>query len=147
VGPQAAQPQRATVGVLVGVRGDHGGAGGAVRVPQAHRAARRGEGRAMNLFVTDPDWGWWIILYFYFGGIAAGAYFTATLTDLLGSEEDRELPRIGYSIACPLVWVCALMLTVDLGRPERFWHMFFKSEVVDAAFAAGWPWSAAGWGE
>ena len=36
-------------------------------------------GRLMNLFVADPHWGWWIILYFYLGGIAAGAYFTATL--------------------------------------------------------------------
>jgi protein NrfD len=99
----------------------------------------------MNLFVADPDWGWWIILYFYLGGIAAGAYFTATLIDLLGSDEDRELARIGYWIAFPLVCLCGLFLTLDLGRPERFWHMLFKSEVVKAAFAEGWPWRGAGW--
>ena len=29
----------------------------------------------MNLFVADPEWGWWIIRYFFLGGIAAGAYF------------------------------------------------------------------------
>jgi formate-dependent nitrite reductase membrane component NrfD len=33
----------------------------------------------MDLFVADPEWRWWIILYFFFGGIAAGAYFTAIL--------------------------------------------------------------------
>jgi len=101
----------------------------------------------MNLFVADPDWGWWIILYFYLGGIAAGAYFTAALIELLGSAEDRELARIGYWIAFPLVCLCGLFLTVDLGRPERFWHMLFKSEVVKAAFADGWPLSGAGWGQ
>jgi formate-dependent nitrite reductase membrane component NrfD len=101
----------------------------------------------MNLFVTDPDWGWWIILYFYMGGIAAGAYFTATLIELLGSEEDRELPRIGYAIAAPLVCLCGLFLIIDLGRPERFWHMLFKSEVVKAAIAEGWPWHSAGWSQ
>jgi formate-dependent nitrite reductase membrane component NrfD len=98
----------------------------------------------MNLFVADPHWGWWIILYFYFGGIAAGAYFIATLIELMGSDEDRELPPIGYRIAFPLVCLCGLFLILDLDRPERFWHMLFKSEVVKAAFAEGWP--LGGWG-
>jgi formate-dependent nitrite reductase membrane component NrfD len=92
----------------------------------------------MDLFVADPQWGLWIILYFYLGGIAAGAYFTATLIDLLGSEEDHELARLGYMVAFPLVCLCGLFLTIDLERPERFWHMLFKSEVVKAGFK-GWP--------
>ncbi len=29
--------------------------------------------RPMNEFVADPHWGWWIVWYFYLGGIAAGA--------------------------------------------------------------------------
>jgi formate-dependent nitrite reductase membrane component NrfD len=101
----------------------------------------------MNLFVADPQWGWWIILYFYLGGIAAGAYFTATLIELVGGEEDRELPRIGYWTAFPLVCLCGLFLIADLDRPARFWHMLFKSEVVRAALAEGWPVSGAGWRE
>src|SRR5438445_10124278 len=96
----------------------------------ANAATKTGGGPAMNLFVADPDWGWWIILYFYLGGIAAGAYFTATLIELVGSAEDRELSVIGYSITFPLVALCGLFLIVDLGRPERYWHMLFKSEVV-----------------
>jgi formate-dependent nitrite reductase membrane component NrfD len=99
----------------------------------------------MNLFVADPDWGWWIILYFYLGGIAAGAYFTATLIELMGGDEDRELARLGYWVAFPLVCLCGLFLTADLGRPERFWHMLFKSEVVKAALDQGWPGTGAGW--
>ena len=31
--------------------------------------------------------------------------------------------------------LCGLFLIVDLHRPERFWHMLFNSEVVQAAFA------------
>jgi protein NrfD len=99
----------------------------------------------MNLFVADPHWGLWIILYFYLGGIAAGAYFTATLIELVGGEEDRELPRIGYWVAFPLVCLCGLFLIIDLDQPTRFWHMLFKSEVVKAAFAEGWPVSRDGW--
>jgi formate-dependent nitrite reductase membrane component NrfD len=99
----------------------------------------------MNLFVADPHWSWWIILYFFFGGLAAGAYFMATLIDLVGDEGDRELARMGYWIAFPLICLCGLFLTVDLERPERFWHMLFKSEVVDEALRQGWPWTSASW--
>ena len=43
----------------------------------------------MNLFVADPEWGGWIIAYFYLGGIAAGSYFVATLIEWFGRDEDR----------------------------------------------------------
>jgi formate-dependent nitrite reductase membrane component NrfD len=99
----------------------------------------------MNLFVVDPDWGWWIILYFYLGGIAAGAYFLALLMDLMGNDEDRDLARVGYWLAFPLIVLCGLFLTVDLGQPTRFWHMLFRSEMVDQALADGWPWTGPGW--
>jgi formate-dependent nitrite reductase membrane component NrfD len=97
----------------------------------------------MNYFVADPEWGVWIILYFYLGGIAAGCYFTATLIDLLGSEVNRGLARLGYWVAFPLICVCGLFLIIDLDRPERFWHMLFKSEIAKAAvkqaYDEGWP--------
>lgn len=97
----------------------------------------------MNLFVADPQWGWWIILYFYLGGLAAGAYFLATLIELWGRDEDRALARIGYRLAFPLVAVCGILLVVDLDRPERFWHMLLQSERVNEALDEGWP--AGGW--
>ncbi len=99
----------------------------------------------MNFFVADPEWGWWIIAYFFLGGIAAGSYFLAILIEWFGSEEDQPLARIAFVIAFPLVVLCGLFLTIDLNRPERFWHMLFKSEVTKAAFAEGFPFSAAGW--
>ncbi len=99
----------------------------------------------MNFFVADPEWGWWIIGYFFLGGIAAGAYFMATMIDLVGSPEDRPLARIGYLIALPLILVCGLLLILDLHRPERFWHMLLRSEVVHEAINQGWPISRTGW--
>lgn len=99
----------------------------------------------MNYFVADPEWGWWIIGYFFLGGIAAGAYFMATMIDLVGRAEDRPLARAGYLIALPLIFICGIFLTLDLHRPERFWHMLFRSEVVHEALAQGWPISGTGW--
>jgi len=82
--------------------------------------------------VAPPDWGWWVVLYFFFGGIAAGAYFIAALIDLVGTGRDRSIAKIGYYIAAPLVALCGILLIVDLGRPERFWHMVIQSYT-------GWP--------
>jgi formate-dependent nitrite reductase membrane component NrfD len=99
----------------------------------------------MNFWVADPEWGGWIVAYFFLGGIAAGSYFLAVLIEWFGAPEDQALTRIAYWIAFPLVLVCSVFLIVDLERPERFWHMLFKSEVVKAALAEGFPFSAAGW--
>src|SRR5262245_11532849 len=99
----------------------------------------------MNFFVADPDWGVWIVAYFFLGGIAAGSYFLAILIEWFGSEEDRPLARVAYWIAFPLTVLCGLLLVIDLHRPERFWHMLLKSEVTKAAFAEGFPFTAAGW--
>jgi formate-dependent nitrite reductase membrane component NrfD len=82
--------------------------------------------------VANPEWGWWVILYFFFGGIAAGAYFIGTMIDLVGHERDRRISNIAYYIAFPLVAICGILLIVDLGRPERFWHMLIQSNT-------GWP--------
>src|ERR687887_390763 len=98
----------------------------------------------MNVFVADPEWGWWIIFYFFLGGIAAGCYFLATLLDLAGGA-GRELPRLGYLAAFPLICVCGVLLILDLHQPGRFWHMLFKSEVVHEALQEGWPWRGHSW--
>lgn len=99
----------------------------------------------MNLFVADPDWGVWIVLYFFLGGIAAGAYFLAILLEWFGTPDDAQTAGVAHRVAFPLVLLCLVFLVVDLGRPERFWHMLLKSEVTKTAFAEGFPFSAAGW--
>jgi formate-dependent nitrite reductase membrane component NrfD len=70
-----------------------------------------------------PQWEWLIVFYFFVGGIAGGAYFTAAVIELVGEPEDRPLARAGYLIAFPLAVLGALLLTLDLGMPQRFWHM------------------------
>jgi formate-dependent nitrite reductase membrane component NrfD len=95
--------------------------------------------------VADPEWGWWVILYFFFGGIAAGAYFLGTLVDLVGAERDRPISRVAYYIAFPLVLLCGILLIVDLGRPERFWHMLIQSNTSLPMFKYWSPMSVGAW--
>jgi len=75
-----------------------------------------------------PDWGWWIVLYFFLGGITGGTYFAAAWLDLFGDARDRGAIWLGHILAFPLLVVSSIFLIVDLGQPQRFWHMLFQSE-------------------
>lgn len=75
-----------------------------------------------------PGWGWWIVLYFFVGGVTGGVYFAAAWLDLFGNADDRTAMRLGHLLALPLIIVSAALLIVDLGQPLRFWHMIFQSE-------------------
>ena len=75
-----------------------------------------------------PLWEWWIVGYFFLGGIAGGAYFTSAMIELLGRPEDRPIARMGYYIAFPLALLSGLFLILDLGQPGRFWHMLVYSK-------------------
>jgi protein NrfD len=96
-------------------------------------------------FTTGPHWGWFIALYFFFGGLAGGSYFLAALIDLFGRREDRPLAHIGYYIAFPCVALSGLLLTIDLGKPMRFWHMLIESNTYRPMFKYWSPMSIGSW--
>ncbi len=85
-----------------------------------------------TFFTAAPNWRWLIIGYFFVGGIAGGSYIPAVLIDLFGDTDDRPLAGTAYGIAFAAVAVSGVLLTADLGRPERFWHMLLQSKT-------GWP--------
>jgi formate-dependent nitrite reductase membrane component NrfD len=94
---------------------------------------------------VSPDWGWLIVFYFFFGGLAGGSYFLAALIDLLGRGEDRPLARLGYYIAFPCIAVSGVLLTLDLTRPLRFWHMLLESNTYRPMLKYWSPMSIGSW--
>lgn len=74
-----------------------------------------------------PQWEWWIVLYFFTGGIAAGAYLVSSVIELVGEEADRPVARMGYYIAFAMLPIILIALILDLGQPLRFWHMVVYS--------------------
>lgn len=96
-------------------------------------------------FSAPPDWGWYIVWYFFFGGLAGGCYFIAALIDLCGQPEDRYLARLGYYISLPCIIISAILLTLDLGRPLRFWHMLLQSNTFKPMFKPWSPMSIGSW--
>src|SRR3989442_12483511 len=67
------------------------------------------------VMLKTPDWGMMIVLYFFFGGIAGGAYFTAAVADNVGGPRSSRVALVGYRLARPLVGFCRLLLTADFG--------------------------------
>ena len=70
-----------------------------------------------------PVWRWEIVWYFFFGGLAAGCYFIASVASLFGSSEDRAVVRAGYYASLLALLPCPPLLIKDLGKPERFLNM------------------------
>ncbi|HEV2748991.1 MAG TPA: NrfD/PsrC family molybdoenzyme membrane anchor subunit [Gemmatimonadales bacterium] len=99
-----------------------------------------------SFFSGAPHWTWFIIPYFFVGGLAGGAYFLACLLEWFGKPEDRPVVRAGYDVAAVGAIVSGALLTLDLGRPLRFWHMLFQSANLPAIVFKAWsPISFGAW--
>ncbi len=79
-----------------------------------------------GLYITNLSdlvpWGLWITVDLSAIGLSAGAFLLSAAVYLLGLKKYQPLARtsvfiglIGYSVAM-------LMLLLDIGRPDRFWH-------------------------
>ncbi|HWN19734.1 MAG TPA: NrfD/PsrC family molybdoenzyme membrane anchor subunit [Gemmatimonadales bacterium] len=106
-----------------------------------------------TFFTASPHWGWWIVLYFFVGGIAGSAFFLASLLNLFGpfatlraGSADRSLVRLGYYVAFAGVLISGFALTVDLTRPLRFWHMLIQNHTGEPMFKPWVPMSVGVWG-
>ncbi len=100
-----------------------------------------------TFFSGAPHWTWFIILYFFVGGLAGGAAFLAAVLDWFGRPEDRPVVRTGFTVAVWGALLSGLLLTLDLGQPFRFWHMLFQSAHLPALMFKGWsPISFGAWG-
>jgi protein NrfD len=99
-----------------------------------------------TFFTASPHWTWWIVLYFFVGGIAGSSFFLAALLDLFGRPADRPLARLGHYAAFAGAIVSGFLLAVDLDRPGRFWHMLIESNTGEPMFKSWVPMSVGSWG-
>ena len=75
-------------------------------------------------FVRAPEWTWYILFYFFFAGLAGGAYALGTLLRFSGDPRDEPAARIAFIVSFPTTVICPILLTADLGASWwKFWHM------------------------
>jgi formate-dependent nitrite reductase membrane component NrfD len=96
-------------------------------------------------FVAPPQWEWYIVWYFFLGGLAGGAYLIGTLLRLLGDPRDQGVARLAFLVAFPAMAICPILLTLDLGKPSRFWHMMINRRTWELNFKYWSPMSVGAW--
>jgi formate-dependent nitrite reductase membrane component NrfD len=91
-------------------------------IPEANRRARGGDPPPIvqGPMMKPPVWTWEVPLYFWFGGMAAGASFVALACDVAGDEASA---RVARKVALGALLPSPPLLIMDLGRPERFYNM------------------------
>lgn len=84
---------------------------------------RQGVG-ATNLSNLSP-WGVYIAGFIFFMGLSAGSLVLAALPVLFDLPRVRPFAKVAAFVALAALVTGGLFIVIDLGRPERAWHMFF----------------------
>lgn len=80
-----------------------------------------------GLVVTDMSdqvsWGVYIANFTFLVGVAAAAVMLVIPVYIYKNEELHDLVIFGELLAVAAILMCLAFVTVDLGRPDRFWHL------------------------
>src|SRR5271157_4005456 len=82
---------------------------------------------AQGLIVTgmsdEVSWGVYIANFTFLVGVAAAAVMMVIPVYVYKNEELHDLVIFGELLAVAAILMCLAFVTVDLGRPDRFWHL------------------------
>jgi Ni/Fe-hydrogenase subunit HybB-like protein len=96
-------------------------------------------------FAAAPQWQWWILAYFFFGGLSGGSYALGTLLRFAGGPRHESAARIAFIASFVALLPCPIFLTLDLGQPLRFWHMLVDTSNGGIALRPESPISLGSW--
>jgi Ni/Fe-hydrogenase subunit HybB-like protein len=69
------------------------------------------------------SWGVYIANFTFIVGLAAAAVMLVVPVYIYKNEEIHDLVIFGELFAVSAILMCLAFVTVDLGRPDRFWHL------------------------
>ena len=82
------------------------------------------DGMGPSTAMTDHvSWGLYIANFTFMVGVAAGAVMMVIPAYLYGDDQMHDVVIVGELLAIAAIVMCLLFVTVDLGRPDRFWHL------------------------
>ena len=81
------------------------------------------EGMGVTNMNDHVSWGLYIANFTFMVGLAAGGVMMVIPAYLYHDEDMHDVVIIGELLAIAAIFMCIGFVVVDLGRPDRFWHM------------------------
>jgi len=81
------------------------------------------EGMALTHMTDHVSWGFYIANFTFMVGLAAGGVMMVIPAYLYKDEDMHDVVIIGELLAIAAIIMALLFVVVDLGRPDRFWHL------------------------
>ena len=80
-------------------------------------------GLALTAMRDQVSWGFYIGNFTFLVGVAAAAVVLVIPAYVYDWKPIREIVIFGELLAISAIVMCLLFVTVDIGRPDRFWHL------------------------
>src|SRR5512144_1692359 len=77
------------------------------------------------------SWGFYISNFTFVVGVAAAAILLVIPAYIYQWKPIKEIAILGELVAVSAMVMCLLFVTVDLGRPDRFWHLIPKIGILN----------------
>jgi Ni/Fe-hydrogenase subunit HybB-like protein len=86
-------------------------------------AAQLSGGLIVTAMRDQVSWGFYISNFTFMVGVAAAAVLLVIPAYVYQWKPIKEIAILGELVAVSAIVMCLLFVTVDLGRPDRVWHM------------------------
>ncbi|MFO0928605.1 MAG: NrfD/PsrC family molybdoenzyme membrane anchor subunit [Gemmataceae bacterium] len=97
------------------------------------------DGMVRTNMTDHVSWGLYIANFTFCVGLAAGGVMMVIPAYLYHDEEMHDVVIVGEVLAIAAILMCTLSVVVDLGRPDRFWHL------IPGVGRFNWPISMLTW--
>jgi len=77
------------------------------------------------------SWGFYISNFTFAVGVAAAAVLLVIPAYVYHWKPIKEIAILGELVAVSAMVMCLLFVTVDIGRPDRFWHLIPKIGILN----------------
>jgi molybdopterin-containing oxidoreductase family membrane subunit len=81
------------------------------------------QGLGVTAMRDQVSWGFYIGNFTFLVGVAAAAVVLVIPAYIYDWKPIREIVIYGELLAISAITMCLLFVTVDIGRPDRFWHL------------------------
>ncbi len=81
------------------------------------------QGMILTHMTDHVSWGLYIANFTFMVGVAAGGVMMVIPAYLYHDRRMHDVVILGELLAIAAIVMCLMFVTVDLGRPDRFWHL------------------------